>query len=260
MALGAAAFTGLLFADGAQAQRLAVGVDPAGDAAVADPSLDITDAGLAYDRRTGSLTGAIRLAGAPGADGAFLTLAAGHLTATGCDGHPAIGFGAHTDQRSARWLRINSPGAAAVQDDASTTGAGTRVQRFEARAGALRGVRADCVTVRLADPADPGRVYDTAGPFRLKPLPSLDLRIGATPRLAVGRTRTIKISLRNPGEAPTAKVRVRAGAVRGVGVRVRPRTVRSIRRGDGAPSPSASPPGRRRRRRSRSPSRPPPAS
>jgi len=231
--LGAAAFTALLYADGAHAQRSAVGNDPVGDASVADPSRDITDAGLAYNRRTGMLIGAIRLAGAPppGGDGAFLTLAAGHTTDAGCDGHPAVGFGAYTDQRSARWLRINRPGAAATQDDASTTGAGTQVQQFEAQTGRLRGAKVDCVTVRLADPTDPARVYDTAGPFTLTPLPSLDLRVGATPRLAVGRTRTIKVTLRNPGEAPTAKVRVRAGAVRGVGVRVRPRTVKSIRPG-----------------------------
>lgn len=234
LAVAVAAVGALLPADDAQAHRIAVGADPAGDAAAAGPAQDITDAGLAYDRRTGSLVGAIRLAGEPtlGADGAFLTLAAGRLTAAGCDGHPAVGFGAHTDERSARWLRIGAPGAAAVQDDASTTGAGTRVQRFEAQDAALRGARVDCVTVRLADPADPARVYDTAGPFTLTPLPSLDLRIRATPaRLAVGRTRIIKITLRNPGEAPTTRVRVRAGAVRGVGVRVRPRTLAPIRPG-----------------------------
>lgn len=223
---------GLGTASPAAANFLAVGEDPVGDAADPHPARDIVAVAFSYDRRTGHLRGGVRLGGAPSGDAAAnLTIFAGHKTATGCNGYPAIGFGTQTDLTGAAWVRLDAPGA-----QPGATGRATKVyeaeaEEYEATARALAGKRPDCVIAQLNQPGDTAVVYDTAGPFALRGLPELDARLGKLPsRLQPGQTRTVRATLRNLGDASTGRVRLAASKARGLTVRL-PRTVPALRAG-----------------------------
>lgn len=231
--LVALAFAGLLLcarlAPPAEAAFVADAPDPAGDASSADPAHDILGIGFGYDRRTGQVVGAIRL----GSDveresAASVTLVAGTRTANGCDG-PAIVLASSTDAFDASWYRFATPETVTARGEAGKRGYLDRVQRYEATGRALRGLRPDCVMAALTEPGNAQNVYDTFGPVRLRPLPGLSLRLGGLPRRTRGgRDYTLKVTVANPGDAPTGRVAVRLARLPGMSARPRALTLRSI--------------------------------
>lgn len=213
----------------AQAAYIADAPDPAGDATSADPSHDVLGLGLGYDRRTGQTVGAIELAGDPDGEApALLTIVAATRTANGCGG-PAIGFGSLTDEFDASWYRFADPSAIVARGEADKVGYRDAVQRFEVTDRALRGLRPDCVQVTLTEAGNAQNIYDTVGPLRLRALPSLSLRLGGLPeRTRTGRDYRLKVTVANPGDAPTGRIAVRLAREKGTSARPRALTLRSI--------------------------------
>ena len=167
----------------AQANFVATATDPAGDATEPIPSRDITSAGLSYDRRTGDLAGAIRLAGEPSKETrAFVTLFAGTQTPTGCDGLPAAGFGSFSDEFGASWLAIDDAAGNGPRGEADKRGFQAAVQELEISDRRLAGRRLDCVIATLTEPGNSANVYDSVGPLALAGQPALSLRIAGVPR------------------------------------------------------------------------------
>ncbi|MGE4424936.1 MAG: CARDB domain-containing protein [Solirubrobacteraceae bacterium] len=228
MALAALA----LGAPGATAAVVGVGSDPSGDAADPHPGRDIVDFGISYDRRTGKMEGAVRLRGGAADAPSLVTLVAGRRTAGGCNGYPAVGFASATDDWGARWLRFQAPAGAGPRGDADKVGRGDAIQRFEATDRMLRGVRSDCVVAFLSQLDDGSVIYDTAGPLPLVPQPELGIRISGVPkRFAPDRRRRIRVTLSNPGEARTGRIRLRVGRARGLVVSPRTRTLPGLKAG-----------------------------
>jgi hypothetical protein len=213
----------------AQAHFVATAEDPAGDSTDPNPARDLTAAGLSYDRRSGSLFGAIRLAGAPAEEtDATLALFAGVRVASGCNGIPAAGFGGGTSEFGARWLRIDEPSGNGPRGDAEKRGGLTELQRFTVTERQLAGQPVDCVIATLSEPGNAANIYDTVGPLELVGQPALALKIGGVPRkFAPGRARRIKLKLSNPGDAPTGPVRLSLGRARGLTVKAK-RKLKSI--------------------------------
>ncbi|MGE4428168.1 MAG: CARDB domain-containing protein [Solirubrobacteraceae bacterium] len=222
---------GLALAPSAHANFVADGQDPAGDAADGNPGRDIVGVGFAYDRRTGHLKGGVRLAAEPTAGApANLTLFAGHRTGTGCNGFPAIGFGTQTDLRNADWVRLDGPGRERQTGAANKTYDGA-IEEYEATTSTVKGQRPDCVIAQLNDPANPTIVYDTAGPYELRGLPELTAGLSRVPSvMRPGRTRTVRLTVRNRGDGSSGRVRLKVKKARGLKVRMS-RSVKAIRAG-----------------------------
>jgi len=221
----------LLAAPAAMANAVAAGSDPQGDASDSSPGRDITAAALAYDRRTGTIRGGVALRGAPDAGArAFVTVMAGVWTAAGCDAYPQLALSSFTTESLARWTRFDAPGPPAAQGDAAKADAG-ELQTFEATDPALAGRPVDCIAAVLTDPADATVVYDIAGPFRFQPRPELAATLGRAPSsLKPGQTRTVRLTLHNPGDAPTGRLRLSVARQRGL-TATAPKTVASLRPG-----------------------------
>lgn len=220
------------FAAPASANFLATGQDQAGDAADGNPARDIVAVGLSYDRRTGHLKGGVRLAGEPDGDSAAnLTIFAGRRTAAGCTAYPAIGFATQTDLRGASWVRLNGTGPSQVLSGGATKTYDGVAEEYETTQKALAGARPNCVIAQLNDPGDDGVVYDVAGPFPLRPLPELEATLAKLPpRMAPNRTRTIRVTLRNPGDATTGRIRLGVAGARGLTVKA-PKSLPALRPG-----------------------------
>lgn len=228
LAFGACA----LVATPASANFVVSADDPTGDAADVSPARDIVRVGLAYDRRTGTLQGGVRLAGSPTTEtAANLNLFAANRTASGdCEGYPALGFSTQTDLRDALWVRFDAAGSKAV------TGTAEKVydevaEEYEASTRSLAGRRPDCVFARLNDPANEDAVYDMAGPFKLRALPELSVTVGKARYLETGGSaRTLRVVVRNVGDASSGRIRLKLKRQRGLSVRM-PRTLKSLRAG-----------------------------
>ncbi|WP_320673144.1 COG1470 family protein [Patulibacter defluvii] len=211
------------------ASFVAVGRDAAGDGAGGQPSRDITAAGVAYDRRSGTLRGGVVLSAAPG-PAANVVLLAGTKATSGCDGYPAIGLYGLSDAAGGQWARFDAAGPATATGAVEHRGGGT-LQTFDVTDPALAGRPLTCLTALVVDPADPNLVYDSAGPFALHPQPALDVRIArVATALRPGRSRTVRLTLRNPGDARTDPIRLRVSRQRGLTVRA-PRSVPSLKAG-----------------------------
>jgi len=232
LAVAGALAAGLLAAPAADANFIAAGPDGRGDGADASPGRDIAVVALSYDRRRGLLRGGVALRGEPtDASRAFVSLFAGRRTSGGCDGYPAIGLSSFTTDALARWTRFDAAGPPAASGDAPKQRPGGELQKFEVAARALAGRALDCVTAVVTDPADPRTVYDSAGPFAFEPRPELAARLGRAPSaLRPGRTGTVRLTVRNPGDAATGRIRVAVGRARGLTARA-PRAVASLRPG-----------------------------
>lgn len=187
---------------------------------------------MSYNRRTGELRGGVRLAGEPNGDApAVFTLVAGRRTATGCDGYPAIGFTTQTDRTWVDWIRLEAPGAAPAASGSATKDYDGAVEEYSATASALAGMRPNCVVAQLSEPGNAAVAYDVAGPFALRGLPELDATLGTLPKaMAPSTTRTIRLTLRNPGDATTGRIRLGIAGARGLKVKM-PRTIPALRPG-----------------------------
>lgn len=223
---------GLLVAPAAQANYLAGGSDPAGDASDPSPARDIVAAALAYDRRAGTLRGGVLLRGAPDdASRAFVTVFAAVRTSSGCEGYPQIGVSSFTTDPVVRWTRFDGAGPPTASGDGDKDDTRGEVQMLEVRDRALAGRDIECVTAVLTDPADPNRVYDRAGPFALKGLPELGAKLGRTPpALEPEKKRTVRLTLHNPGDAATGRIRLSISPRRGLTAKA-PRTVKALEPG-----------------------------
>ncbi|MBF6618950.1 MAG: hypothetical protein ITG02_01805 [Patulibacter sp.] len=217
---------GLAGAPAASANLVGIIDDPPGDSSDPAPARDLLDAALAYDRRRGGLTGTVRFRGAPTSDTAGLvTLFAGRRTAEGCNGYPALGFSTYTDGNYPRWHVFDAPGATGVYGETRKSGARTAVQQFEAVDRRMAGKRPDCMIATLTAPGDASIVYDSTGPIPLVAQPVTQIRLRNVPkRMPANRTRRIRVTVSNAGDAPTGPVRLRVAAARGL--RAAPKTSR----------------------------------
>lgn len=216
----------------AQAGFVAFGRDPGGDSGAPEAGRDLLAAGVGYDRRAGELVTAIQLGGAPRDGGAFVTVLVARRTATGCDGAPATGFSSLTDETSARWLRFASPTEVTASGDASKRGGTQPVQQFSIVDRRLANIPADCAVVVLSEPGNAQNVYDHVGPLELRAQPSLALTLGGLPEeVRSDRTYSLKVTVSNPGDAPTGRVRLRLAQVRGLSATPRSLTLRSLAAG-----------------------------
>lgn len=212
----------------AEATFLGVGQDPAGDTTDPDPARDITGAGLAYERDSGQLHGALRLRAAPSTESsALIALYAGVRTGRTCNGLPSIGFGSYSDEVGASWLELGPQGPVA-KGEAVKTGFLDPVQEFEITARALSGNELDCVVATLTEPGNSLNVYDSIGPIPLRPLPALEARIANVPvAMRPGQEKRLKLVVSNPGDAGTGRIELSAKPARGLDVRL-PKPVPSI--------------------------------
>jgi hypothetical protein len=226
----AAVAAGLLAAPAAQATEIAAGQDPANEAI--EPGRDITAAALAYDRETGTIRGGVALRGAPtDTTRAFVSLFAATRTGEACDGYPQIGLSSFTTDSLARWTRFDAPGPPIAQGNAPKAGGDGQLQKFEVTDPALAGAAVTCITAVVADPGDPNVVYDSVGPFAFEARPELAAKLGTSSRpLSPGKARTVRLTLRNPGDAPTGPIKLSIGAARGLSAKAS-RTVVSLRAG-----------------------------
>jgi hypothetical protein len=233
VALAVGVLAALALAAGASASFVGQATDPSGDSADPNPGRDIVGAGLAYDPRTGGLFGTVRLRGEPGDAPGLLTLFAGMRTPTGCNGYPAAGFGSMTDELGAAWLRLDdSSGTATARGDADKDGFRSALQEFEATDRQLAGRRPNCAVATLTEPGNAAVVYDTVGPIALVGQPVLALRIGRVPdRIPEGKTRKIKLTVSNTGNAPTRRVRLKVARAKGLKAIVKPRVLKRIAAG-----------------------------
>jgi hypothetical protein len=232
-ALVLAVLVALTLAVGASANFVGQATDPSGDSTDPNPGRDIVEAGLAYDPRAGGLFGAVRLRGEPGDAPALLTLFAGMRTPAGCNGYPAAGFGSMTDELGAAWLRLDdSSGTATARGDADKDGYRSALQEFEATDRRLAGRRPNCAVATLTEPGNAAVVYDTVGPIALVGQPVLSLGIGRVPdRIPEGKTRKIKVTVSNTGNAPTRRVRLKVARAKGLKATVEPRVLKRIAAG-----------------------------
>ncbi len=202
----------------AQANLIAEGSDPANDAATPHGGHDITRVSMAHNPRTGDLRAQIRFRGEP--DGSFpanVNIFAGRRTATGCNGYPAIGFGTLDTARGADAVMLPSAGAAPVTRSASKKGGGTATQEFEAKDALFRGPTPNCVVATTSDPTNPQIVWDQAGPFTLRRVPVLEAQIRSVPSsMRPGQQRTVRVTLRNTGQARTGRVRISIPRTKGM--------------------------------------------
>ena len=232
---GVVAAATILFCLGAvpaSANFIATGQDPVGDSADAHPARHSVTVAPSYDRRPGHLRGGVRLAGEPSSEtAANLTVFAGRRTATGCNGYPAIGFATQTDLTGAVWVKLAAPGAPAAAEGRATKLYDGPAEEYEATAAALTGERPNCVIAQLNEPGNPAVVYDVAGPYPLRALPELDAQLRGLPAtVRPAQTRVVRLVLRNPGDAPTGRVRLGAAGARGMTVQL-PRVIPSLRPG-----------------------------
>ncbi|WP_425280451.1 NEW3 domain-containing protein [Patulibacter medicamentivorans] len=216
----------------AQANFLAAGPDPAGDATDPSPGRDVVGAALAYDRRAGTVRGGVALRGAPtGTSGATIAIIAGVRTPAGCTAYPAIGLSSPTTGAGAEWSRFDAAGPPAATGQAAKDGAGTAVQMIEVADAALAGRAVDCIEAGLADPADPRRLYDSTGPLTLKPRPQLAAKLGRPPAaMRLGQKRKIRLTLRNGGDASTGRLKLSIARQPGLTARAA-RTVKALKAG-----------------------------
>lgn len=214
----------------AHANFVASAVDPAGDSADPNPGRDITAIGLSYDRESGELLGGIRLGAEPVDEAdALISLFAGTQTASGCNGTPAAGFGSYVNEFGASWLRLDDAAGNGPRGDADKTGFGSQVQEFETEDAQLAGHRLDCVIATLSEPGNAANVFDVAGPLALVGQPALSLRIGGARRdFRPGRPRKIKLTIANDGDGPTRPVQLKLSRARGLTVKTRTRSLKSI--------------------------------
>ncbi len=222
-ALLAAAITlavalGLAGAPAASANLVGATEDPAGDASDPAPGRDIVGAALAYDHRRGALVGQVRFRGVPTmSTSGLLTIFAGMRTPEGCNGYPALGFSRTSDGSFTRWHLFESIGSSVASGSARTTGARTAEQRFEIVDRQLAGKKPDCVIATLTATGDASVVYDTTGPIPVAPVPVTQLRLRDVPRrLPADRTRRVRVTVSNAGDAPTRPVRLRVSSARGL--------------------------------------------
>ena len=216
----------------ARAEFIATATDPSGDAADPSPGRDITSVGLAYDRKAGSLSGFVRLAGSPEEFPSLITLFASVRTATGCDGYPAGGFGSYSGEFGASWLQLDSAtGPPAARGEADKRGFDSEVQTFEASDAALGGRPWDCVVATISEPGNAAVVYDTTGPVELVGQPGLSVRVRAPDRFKRNRKEALKITVSNPGDGPAEAVRVRLGRARGLRLSPSSRTLGTLTAG-----------------------------
>lgn len=229
LSVGAVSVAMLAWTAPAEATFVATAQDAASDSSDPSAGRDLTAIALAYDRRSGTLNGAVRLRGEPTEETpALLTLFAGRRSANGCNGVPAAGFGSDTMDWSARWLRVDDAAGNGPRGDAVKRGTTTSVQQFEAEDPQLAGQQVDCAIAILSEPGNADNVFDTAGPFDLVGQPALAMNITRVPRrLTPGRAHTIKLTVSNPGDAPTGPLRLAARHRRGLTVKV-DRTLASI--------------------------------
>lgn len=206
----------LLVAAPAHASLIGEAADPAGDSASPDPGHDLLNVGLGYDRREGRVTAAFRLRGEPTTDAFVAIIAATRDAAGSCTGG-AIGVATRTTERGGTWHRFANPAQALARGEVSKVGVHRAVQQVEVDDRGAAGVRPDCLIAELADPANAANVYDRVGPIALVAHPSLALELDGLPdTVRSGRSHRLRVTVSNPGDAPTANVRVRLPQVKGV--------------------------------------------
>lgn len=93
------------------------------------------------------------------------------------------------------------------------------------------GERPTCVVARLSEPGNTAVVYDVAGPYVLHGRPELEATLGKLPpAMKPAQTRTVRLTLRNPGDASTGPLRLTAAKARGITVKM-PRAIGALRPG-----------------------------
>lgn len=228
-ATGMALAAALALAGPAEASFFVSVEEPAGDST--DPARadrDLTAGGIFYDRKTGSLRGAIRLAGAPTGAPTMAVLAAGTRGPQGCNVYPAVGFSADIATGDPRWHRFEAPGSGR-SGPPSVRGTGQTVQAFEAQDDDLEGVTPNCAIITLGDPTNAATIYDAIGPVDLTALPDLTTEISGVPDVfRTGRSRQVTVTVRNGGDAASGPIRVHFKTERGVAVGPSRPTVKSI--------------------------------
>lgn len=213
--------TALAAAPAASAGIVGSGTDPTGDAVSPVAAHDIVGVAVALDPRTGRMQAQVRLRGEPTTDApADLNLFAGRRQGSACTAFPAVGFSTLDTARGARGVRLDGAGREPRTGAASKSGGGEAVQEFEAQLPIFRGVRPNCVVARTANWTDTRVVYDVAGPFPLRGIPGLEAGLQhKSLRLRPGQTRKLRLTLRNPGQAKTGRVRITTAKARGLTVR-----------------------------------------
>lgn len=199
----------------AHAALIAASADPHGDAASPELGHDLIDVGFGYDRRTGRIGAAFQLRGRPDS-GAFVSLVAGTRDPAGTCGGPAVGVGTYTNQFDGMWHRFANPQTILAQGELDKRGIHSSIQRLEVDDKRAAGVRPNCLIAELGDP-DTKVVYDRVGPVALVAHPDLAVKLDGVPEdVKAGRSHRLRITVSNPGDAPTKAGEVLLSKLKGV--------------------------------------------
>lgn len=218
----------------AQASFFATGTNPAGNSAdPANAERDLTEAAIGYDRNRGVLRAAVRLAGPAGSAPTFIGVFAGTRGPQGCNVYPAIGVSFITGGTDPQWHRLEGPGTPSQSGRVTMrTEDGGKVLLFEAESTRLEGVTPNCMIATLTDPGAATTVFDGIGPVDLIAQPDLGVEFGSMPDpFATGRSRQVKLTIRNTGDASAPKVKLRFKQAKGIKISPSKVTVGSIKAG-----------------------------
>lgn len=198
--------------------------DPADQA---DPGRDITSATFTYSR-TGRMFAQVNTRAGVGDDPSVrISVWAGTMGPQGCNVYPAVGFIGYAAGNDARWHLLRGPEDTDWGFADRERGGGGPIARFSADRSDLRGLRPTCVTASVFDAEDVNTVYDEVTLGRLTAVPELQSKLGAVPSvLRPGRRYSLRVTVSNPGDAPTGRIRI--GGTAGPGVKVIPKNVPSI--------------------------------
>jgi hypothetical protein len=212
---------GLVVASSAHAGFVGSGADPGGDAVNGHPGHDIAGLAIAYDPDRGELRAQVRLAGTPDpAAEAELNVFVGRRGPDGCRTFPAIGFSSLVAGRGSTGVRLNGGSVAPITVSSTKSGTGGTVQELRTTAPIFRRLAPDCVIATTFAPGNAAAVYDAAGPYAVRGVPGLEVRLGTAPTLRPGQSHTVRVTLRNPGHAPTGRIRLSVPKARGMTTRI----------------------------------------
>lgn len=233
------------------------GTDPAGDGPT--PARDVAAIAASYDD-AGSATVSLTFGAAP--DPSYFFVLTGTRAADGTCGAPFALFGGDTEQADGYWARDGG----SAQSGLAVTRAGATVTATVTAAG-LAGLAPDCVTgyvtvqgdgdtrydtldapATLTAPAPPpppptvtppappppaaGTPAPTPKPKAIKKAAKLAVTVSGVPRtIKRNRTMSLKVKVANTGTAAATGVRLRAGTARGLSVRPRTISVRTLKAG-----------------------------
>ncbi|MBN8866413.1 MAG: hypothetical protein J0H98_02565 [Solirubrobacterales bacterium] len=174
-----------------------------------DAGRDLTRVQVSYDSRTGRFEAGIQFAGTP-SSGQQIAVGMGRRDQSGACSAPMLILGTVLYDDFSVWLREeNGTTPAEASGDAFRTIDGSRVD-LKATASAMSGLRPNCAEAVASDASNTSVIYDAIDAFAVKAPPKkprLRVSFSGTGAVKRGASRTVRVKVRNVGDAAAKKVR-----------------------------------------------------